>query len=252
MIKRSLFIIILFLFQIDSMCARDFLLGDISDRNISITASFTGANIIIYGAIDPQIYDHNNIYITVVGPKTEIRLRKKVKNLGFWVLERNYIKVKDIPSYYAIGSNTTINNMEDSTFIINEIGWKNINIKSNKTISANEKQYYLTILKNLFLDKKLYVSKLNQVNIIRNTLFRSEFELPATAQVGTYEVNMYLLSKEGNELISIWSDNINVTKKGMSADLYNYSKEHPFLYGLFAAIGAIMFGFFASEIFRRI
>ena len=63
---------------------------------------------------------------------------------------------------------------------------------------------------------------------------------------------MYLISKEGKELISIWSDDINVTKEGISADLYDYSKSHPFLYGLFAAIGAIMCGFLASEIFRRV
>jgi len=34
--------------------------------------------------------------------------------------------------------------------------------------------------------------------------------------------------------------------------LYDYSKKHSFLYGLFAALGAILLGFTASEIFRRI
>ena len=251
-VNKLLIIFLYFLFLIDILHARDFLLGDISNRNISITASFTGAEIIIYGAIDPSIYEHNNIFITVTGPRIDAKLRKKVKSLGLWVLERRYFNISNLPSYYAIASNTNQSEMEEATFILNEIGWKNIKIKLNENINIEEQNNIKEILKKIYLEKKLYVSNLNKVNIIRDTLFRSEFELPATAQVGSYEVNMYLVSKEGKELISIWSDDINVTKEGVSADLYDYSKNHPLLYGLFAAIGAIMFGFLASEIFRRI
>jgi len=251
-ISNIFILVIIFLYFTNNLFARDFILGDISSRNISITASFTGANIIIYGSIDPKIYEYNNIYITVVGPKTKAKLRKKIKTFGFWVLEKKYINIDYLPAYYAISSNTNNNNINGSTFKINEIGWKNINLNFSKYSSVKEEQFYLSILKNLYLERKLYVSKLNEINVIRDTLFRSEFELPATAQVGNYEVNMFLISKEGNELISIWSDNINVTKQGISAELYNYSKNYSFLYGIFAAIGAILVGFFASEIFRRI
>ena len=179
-------------------------------------------------------------------------MRKKSKTFGFWVLERKYININNLPSYYAIASNTNSNNFSGSTFKINEIGWANINLDFSQYNSIQEKQYYLNILKDLYLDKKLYVSKLSKINVIRETLFRSEIELPATASVGNYEVNMFLISKEGNELISVWSDSINVTKQGISAELFDFSKNHSFLYGIFAAIGAILIGFFASEIFRRI
>ncbi len=254
--KISKIVILVFIFfnliNINNLFARDFILGDISNRNISITASFTGANIIIYGSIDPKIYDYNNIYITVVGPKTKIKLRKKIKTIGFWILEKKYINIDRLPSYYAIASNINSNNFTGSTFKINEIGWENINLDFYQNNSVKEKEFYLNILKDLYLEKKLYVSKLNKINVIRDTLFKAEFELPATALVGNYEVNMFLISKEGNELISIWSDNINVTRQGISAKLFDYSKNYSFLYGIFAAIGAILVGFFASEIFRRI
>ena len=171
-------------------------MGDISNRNISITASFTGAEIIIYGAIDPSIYNHNNIFITVTGPRIDAKLRKKVKSLGLWVLERRHFNISNLPSYYAIASNTNQNEMEEATFILNEIGWKNIKIKLNENINIEEQNNIKEILRKIYLEKKLYVSNLNKVNIIRDTLFRSEFELPATAQVGSYEVNMYLVSKK--------------------------------------------------------
>ena len=72
-VNKLLIIFLYFLFLIDILHAREFLLGDISNRNISITASFTGAEIIIYGAIDPTIYEYNNIFITVTGPRVDAK-----------------------------------------------------------------------------------------------------------------------------------------------------------------------------------
>ena len=249
---KIIYILLFFIYFADVSYSRDFLLGDISNRNISITASFTGANIIIYGAIDPNIYVHNNIYITVIGPKKTLRLRKKINKFGFWLLDKEFVDIYDMPSYYALASNINDSDMKEPVFIVNEIGWENIKFKPINKISDEEKKIKLDILKKIYISEKLYVPKLNGINIIRNTLFRSEFELPATAQVGNYEVYMYLVSKESHELISIWSDNITVTKEGLSADLFDYSKNQPLLYGLFAALGAIVFGFIASEVFRRI
>ena len=115
--------------------------------------------------------------------------------MGIWVLERRHFNIPNLPSYYAIASNTNENEMEEATFILNEIGWKNIKIKLNENINIEEQNNIKEILRKIYLEK-IYVSNLNKVNIIRDTLFRSEFELPATAQVGSYEVNMYLVLGE--------------------------------------------------------
>ena len=41
-------------------------------------------------------------------------------------------------------------------------------------------------------------------------------------------------------------------KEGLAEGLSDYSIEHPFLYGLLAALGAILAGYIGSEVFRRI
>ena len=41
-------------------------------------------------------------------------------------------------------------------------------------------------------------------------------------------------------------------KEGLAEGLYDFSIEHPFLYRLLAALGAILAGYVASEVFRRI
>ena len=82
-------------------------------------------------------------------------------------------------------------------------------------------------------------------------MFRVDFELPGTTPIGEYKVNTFLVNKTGY-LLSSWQNNVKVTKGGMGAYLYDYSKKHSFLYGLLAALGAILLGFTASEIFRRV
>ena len=59
------------------------------------------------------------------------------------------------------------------------------------------------------------------------------------------------LSHDG-KLISSWSNNVKVSKDGLAEGLSDYSIEHPFLYGLLAALGAILAGYIGSEVFRRI
>ena len=64
-------------------------------------------------------------------------------------------------------------------------------------------------------------------------------------------VKSFLLSNKG-KLISSWNNSVKVSKEGLAEGLYDYSIEHPFLYGLLAALGAILAGYIASEVFRRI
>ena len=75
--------------------------------------------------------------------------------------------------------------------------------------------------------------------------------LPAITPTGVYTVKSFLLSNNG-KLISSWSNNVKVSKDGLAEGLSDYSIEHPFLYGLLAALGAILAGYIGSEVFRRI
>jgi len=248
---KIIFLLVFYLLISNHLIAQT-ILGDISNRDINITASFKGAKIIIYGVVDPEIYNDTNIYVSVVGPKTKAKLWKKVNRYGLWISDNQYININYIPSYYAISSNNETHNMSSSLFKYIEIGWSNLNILGLENKKNSEQYYYKKKLEEIYREKQLYVSKLNQLNVIENTLFRAEFNLPVITPIGNYEVNMYLVNKNNNKLISSWHDNIFVSKEGISAELYKYSKNNSLLYGIFAAFGAILFGFLASEIFRRI
>ena len=252
MIFVKIIFLLMFYFVTSNNLIAQNILGDIANKDINITASFNGAKIVIYGVVDPKIYNYTNIYVSVVGPNIEAKLRKKVNRYGVWFLDNKYININFIPSYYAISSNNKIYNMSSSLFKSMEFGWSNINIVGLENKKDSEQNYYKKRLKEIYTEKQLYVSKLNELNVIENTLFRAEFNLPAITPIGHYEVNMYLVNKNNSKLLSSWNDKIFVSKEGFSADLYKYSQNNSLLYGILAAIGAVLFGFFASEIYRKI
>ena len=238
---------------INGATAREPILANVINKNINITASFDGAKIIVYGAIDPKFYNDSVVIITILGPPSKLKVSKKKKYFGIWLVSSNNTKLLNAPGYYAMATNNTDYTLADSELLKeNQIGWKNININAlNGSNLKKDKEDYKNIIKLFYKKRNLLVIKKPGIEIFKGTLFRADFKLPGITPIGEYKVSTFLVNKEG-ALLSSWQNSVKVTKGGMGAYLYDYSKEHSFLYGVFAALGAIILGFTASEIFRRI
>ena len=241
------------IFLINGANARDPILSKVLNEDINITASFDGAKITVYGAIDPKLYNDTVIIITVLGPSSKLKISKKKKYFGVWLVSANNSKLLNAPGYYAMATNDNNLTLANSEFLKeNEIGWDNVKINTAKGMSLEEdKEGYKNILKTFYKKRNLLVIEKSDIEIFEDTLFRVDFELPGTTPIGEYKVNTFLVNKTGY-LLSSWQNNVKVTKGGMGAYLYDYSKNHSFLYGLLAALGAILLGLTASEIFRRV
>jgi hypothetical protein len=220
--KYCIFIFV-FIFHIYPSWAREPLLTDVVDKDINITASFDGAKIVIYGAIDTKLHKDSILIINILGPSSHLKIRKKEKFWGAWLAGNNEMVFEDAPGYFASASN--IDNLD----------------------SIDD---YKNLLKIFYKNRGLYQTTSN-IDVLGETLFRTEFLLPAITPTGTYNVKSFLLSNNG-KLISSWNNSVKVSKEGLAEGLYDYSIEHPFLYGLLAALGAILAGYIASEVFRRI
>ena len=241
------------IFLINGANARDPILSKVLNEDINITASFDGAKITVYGAIDPKLYNDTVIIITVLGPSSKLKISKKKKYFGVWLVSANNSKLLNAPGYYAMATNDINFTLANSQFLKeNQIGWDNVKINTAKGMSLEEdKEGYKNILKTFYKKRNLLVIEKSGIEIFEDTLFRVDFELPGTTPIGEYKVNTFLVNKTGY-LLSSWQNNVKVTKGGMGAYLYDYSKNHSFLYGLLAALGAILLGLTASEIFRRV
>ena len=79
----KIFLYILYIiFLINGVNAREPVLSKVLNDDINITASFDGAKIIVYGAIDPKLYNDSIVIITILGPRLKLKVSQKKKYFG--------------------------------------------------------------------------------------------------------------------------------------------------------------------------
>src|SRR5690606_28298042 len=71
----------------------------LSDTNIKMDADFTGKELFLVGARN----DSGDIIVVVRGPEESYQIRKKERIAYMW-LNRDRMKLFDVPSFYAVAS----------------------------------------------------------------------------------------------------------------------------------------------------
>ena len=244
-------ILLLFVYTYSSnSSAENNLVADLSQDNVKISTNFLGAKILLFGAYDGIQGD--DIIVVVSGPKGLVTVQKKEKVLGVWVNTKkiNYINA---PKYLYIASNRDINEILNyKTRKISEIGLNNLNVRMQpgENISTKEEETWRKALTRNMLKSKLWSLDENSIKLNKNALFRTYVALPSNVPTGIF--NVKILHYRNNKLISKERSTINVSKSGMSAEIYNIAQNYSTLYGIFAVVLAVLIGWITNIIFRKI
>ena len=75
-------------------------------------------------------------------------------------------------------------------------------------------------------------------------------ELPSNVITGQFEVK--ILHYRNSKLVSQQINSINVSKSGISAEIYNIAQNYSTLYGIFAVFLAVLVGWGSNLIFRKV
>ena len=228
--------------------AQNQIVADLSQENVEISTDFLGAKILLFGAYDGRKGD--DIIVVVTGPKGLVTIQKKEKVLGVWVNTKkvNYINA---PKYLSISSNRDIDKiLNQKTQIISEIGLNNLNIRiqPGKRVRS-EKEWREALTRNM-LKSKLWSLNENSISLNKNSLFRSYLSLPSNVTIGKFEVK--ILHYRNSKLISKETNTINVSKSGISAEIYNIAQNFSTLYGIFAVLLAVFIGWGTNLVFRKV
>jgi uncharacterized protein (TIGR02186 family) len=108
------------------------LVPDISSRSVEIRYSFTGAQLLLFGAI---LYPRGraperpaDIVVVLRGPVQPIVLREKQKLAGIW-MNADSNRFRSAPSFYAVASSRPIHQLVDErTAAIYELGLQNLQL----------------------------------------------------------------------------------------------------------------------------
>ena len=247
LIKKILLIIIIALNSF-TVFAKDNLVTDLSESTVEISSTFSGADILLFGAYDGQKND--DIIVVVSGQKGNIKVDKKEKKFGIWMITES-IKFLNVPKYYYIASNRKIEEITNKSEIKKrKLDFNNFELKNNKIDYKNlDKKWYEALKRNM-KKKQFWKIEENSIKLNKNTLFRKTLSLPSNVSTGMYNVKI-LHYRKGN-LISQEESKIKIDKTGISANIYNIAQNFSAIYGIIAVIVALFFGWFTNFIFRRI
>lgn len=229
------------------------LVPDVSQRRIDIIYSFTGAELLLFGAIlypGGRIPDrHADIAVVLRGPAESILVREKQKIAGIWI-NADSARFRSMPSFYAVASSRPLTQLVDQrASAIYELGVDNLQLSPSSLEAADEQKRFEAGLIDLKRRNGLYVENPAGVEITDNVLYRARISIPARVPVGKYTAETFLI-QDGRVLAAAVRD-VEIDKSGFERFVAASAQSHSFLYGLCAIAISLLFGWGASVLFRR-
>ncbi|MEK7342686.1 MAG: TIGR02186 family protein [Pseudomonadota bacterium] len=230
------------------------LVPDVSQREVVIQYSFTGADLLLFGAI---VYPDGrkperpaDIVVVLKGPEQSIVMREKQKVAGIWV-NADTARFRSAPSFYAMASSRPIDRIvDDRTAAIYELGVDKLQLSPASLNDSEEISRFQAGLVDLRDRAGLFVEKPGTVEITDGVLYRARLPLSARVIVGDYTAETFLV-QDGRVVAAAVRD-ITVRKSGFEQFMATAAEHWSFAYGLVAIALAVAMGWAAGAIARRV
>jgi uncharacterized protein (TIGR02186 family) len=229
------------------------LVPDISARQVQIRYSFTGAQLLLFGAI---VYPGGrppsspaDVVVVLRGPVQPILVREKQKIAGIW-MNADSNRFRSAPSYYAVASSRPISQLVDErTAAIYEMGLQNLQLSPGGGALPDKERRFEAGLLDLRRRQGLYSENPRGVEITDRVLYRATITIPSQVPVGTYTAETFLVGN-GRVLAAATRD-IQINKSGFERYVALAARRQRVLYGLTCVLLSLGLGWAAAAAFRR-
>lgn len=230
------------------------LVPEVSQRQVEIQYSFTGADLLLFGAIvypGGRVPDgRTDIAVVLKGPPQSILLREKQKLGGLIWANAESTRFRSAPTFYAIASSRPLGALIDErTAAIYELGLPNIHLSPASGADPETQKRFEAGLVALRTRTGLYDSRPSTVEIRKGVLYSARLSIPARVPVGRYTAETFLI-RDGKVIAAATRD-IEIRKSGFERFVANAAQHWPVAYGLVAVILSVGFGWAASAVARR-
>ena len=230
------------------------LVPDVSQREVDIAYSFTGAELLLFGAV---IYPggrvpggRTDIAVVLKGPPQSILVREKRKLGGLIWTNADSARFRSAPTFYAVASSRPLDQLVDErTAAIYELGLGNIQLSPASGSDPAEAHRFETGFVDLRERGKLFVDRPGAVEITSGVLYRARLSIPARVPIGRYTAETFLI--RNGKIVAAATRDIDIRKSGFERFVAKAAVKWPFVYGLVAIALSVSFGWGAGAIFRR-
>lgn len=236
--------------------AKPELVPDVSQRNIEIAYSFTGVELLLFGAIlypagrAPGPDDKPpEIVVVVKGPTESILVREKEKVAGIWV-NADSMRYRSAPSFYAVASSRPVRQIvDDRTRAIFEIGLDSLQLSPASSAVPEVQQRFDRGLNDLRARTGLYYEAPDAVEITDGVLYRARLNIPARVPVGRFTAETFLI--QDGRVVAAAVRPIDIRKSGFERFVAMSAERYSLTYGVIAVVLSVLFGWGAGAISRR-
>ena len=229
------------------------LVPDISARQVQIRYSFTGAQLLLFGAV---VYPGGrapnrpvDLAVVLRGPVQPILVREKQK-IGLIWMNADSNRFRSAPSYYAVASSRPMSELLDErTAAIYELGLHNLQLSPGGGALPEKERRFEAGLLDLRKRSGLYSENPRGVQIIDGVLYRAVITIPSQVPVGTYTAETFLIDR--HKVIAAATRDIQINKSGFERTIALAARRHRFVYGLTSVLLSLGLGWAAAMAFRR-
>jgi uncharacterized protein (TIGR02186 family) len=229
------------------------LVPDISARSVEIQYSFSGAQLLLFGAI---VYPGGKIpsrpaqvVVVLKGPVQPIVLREKQKVAGIW-MNADSNRFRSAPSFYAVASSSPMRELVDErTAAIYELGLGDLQLSPGGGALPDKERRFEAGLLDLRKRQGLYAENPRGVEISEGVLYRARITIPSQVPVGTYTTETFLIDR--GKVVAAATREVEVRKAGFERFVASAARHHRLAYGLASVALSLVMGWAAAMIFRR-
>jgi uncharacterized protein (TIGR02186 family) len=226
----------------------------VSQSRVEVRQDFTGAELLLYGAIlDPQgrrAADPYDIVVVLKGPTEPVLVREKQRWFGIWV-NADSTAFRSAPSFFAVASSRPVGQIVDErTAAIYELGLDFMQLSPSGVIEPEEQARFTAGLVDLRVLAGLYKEDPGGVTINEDVLYHARIALPSNVVTGRYTAETFAIQR-GRVIASAIAD-VEVSKEGFERLVADRAQDAGLLYGIGVVLLALLTGWAAGRLFALI
>lgn len=217
-----------------------------SIEQVDVNIRYHGEQIQLFGEVQPGA----DVLIKVISPLETVKVRKKGRVLGFLWMNVKQAEISNVPGSYQVILSTTLDKLspalQKKTQIDGRYGF--VREMARITPADEDVQSFLDGYIKIKEERKLYAHHEQAVDIIKGRLFRADIQLPSSAPIGEYRLEISTV--KGGRLVGHGTATLRVEQTGMQQWITQMARENGWVYGLMAVGVAILSGFGVGLIFK--